>query len=254
MSRPPASTASAPASTTASPAAARLGHPRVHLRRTDSTNTRAAELARSGAPHGTLVSADEQTAGRGRHGRSWSAPPRSSALISLVLRDVPPLLPLLAAVAVCEVTGIQTRVKWPNDIVLEREGRLVKLAGILTEGRPQEGWAVLGIGLNVATVLEDLPGEVRARAATLGETPKQIEPIIGRLVASIEERLGEEAAAILEAWRARDALRGREIAWKEGHGRAVGVDDSGHLLVECPDGSELALQAAEVHLQDYSSA
>src|SRR5271166_112315 len=127
-----------------------LGRPRVHLRSTDSTNERARLLAAAGAPHGTLVTASAQTAGRGRQGRRWTAPENSSLLMSLVLRAPPPLLPLIAAVAVCDVAGQDARIKWPNDIVLERDARLAKLAGILVEGRPQEGWAILGVGLNVA--------------------------------------------------------------------------------------------------------
>ena len=87
-----------------------LGRPRLHLRRTDSTNERARELAAAGAPHGTLVTASEQTAGRGRQGRRWSAPAGSALLMSLVLRwppspRPPELLPLAAAVAVCDVAA-----------------------------------------------------------------------------------------------------------------------------------------------------
>jgi BirA family biotin operon repressor/biotin-[acetyl-CoA-carboxylase] ligase len=226
----------------------------VHLRLTDSTNSRAYELARAGAPHGTLVSADQQSAGRGRHGRQWSAPPRSSVLISLVLRDPPALLPLLAAVAVCEVLGQDARIKWPNDVVLERSGGLAKLAGILAEGRPQEGWAVLGIGLNVAVRLEELPPQIRATAATLGGSREQIEPTVGLLVDSLQRRLAEEEGAILEAWRERDVLRGREVSWAGGQGCAAGIDGTGRLVVGLPDGTQLTLDAAEVHLESYSSA
>src|SRR5207248_1033949 len=82
-----------------------LGQPRLHLRQTDSTNDRARELAGAGAPHGTLVTTAEQTAGRGRHGRCWLAPAGSALLMSLLLRSPPPLLPLAAAVAVCDVAG-----------------------------------------------------------------------------------------------------------------------------------------------------
>ena len=103
----------------ATPDSTRIGHPRLHLRRTGSTNERARELAFAGAPHGTLVTASEQTSGRGRQGRRWSAPAGSSLLASLLLRDVPMLLPLIAAVAVCEVAGERARIKWPNDVVVE---------------------------------------------------------------------------------------------------------------------------------------
>jgi BirA family biotin operon repressor/biotin-[acetyl-CoA-carboxylase] ligase len=243
-----------------------LGHPRVHLRRTDSTNDRARALALAGAPHGTLVTAAEQTAGRGRQGRSWMAPPASSVLMSLVLRRPPSLLPLMAALAVCDVAGEEARIKWPNDVVLVEDRAcgpvLAKLAGILTEGRPQEGWAVLGIGLNVAVRLEELPLELRhdgpaasaARrpAATLGRSPGEVEPALAQLLLALESRLHEPAESTLEAWRRRDALRGREIAWgagaTAGRGRAQGVDGDGRLIVELPDGGRTTLSAGEVHL------
>ncbi len=181
--------------------ASALGLPRLHLRRTTSTNDRARELAIAGAPHGTLVTASEQTAGRGRMGRSWSAPAGSSLLMSLVLRPAPhdsepppkpwppPQLPLLAGVAVCDVAGPQARVKWPNDVVVQDGPNLRKLAGILTEARPQAGWAVLGIGLNVAVHLQDLPPNLQGTAATLGLPPDAIEPTLADLLAALERRL-----------------------------------------------------------------
>jgi BirA family biotin operon repressor/biotin-[acetyl-CoA-carboxylase] ligase len=232
---------------------ATLGHPRLHLRVTDSTNDRARALAISGAPHGTLVTAFAQTAGRGRQGRRWSAPPGSALLASLVLRDPPPLLPLIAAVAVCDVAGKDARVKWPNDIVLVRPpsapGKdLAKLAGILTEGRPQQGWAVLGVGLNVAVRLEELPVELRSTATTLGESPEAIEPTLARLLAALDRRLAEPTQELLETYRARDTLRGREIGWSGGHGRAEGIDGEGRLVVALTGGGHTALDAGEVHL------
>jgi BirA family transcriptional regulator, biotin operon repressor / biotin---[acetyl-CoA-carboxylase] ligase len=222
----------------------RLGRPRLHLRATTSTNDRARALAQDGAPHGTLVTAAEQSAGRGRQGRTWSAPPGRALLFSLVLRDPPALLPLAAAVAVAEVTGPLARIKWPNDVLLD--GR--KVAGILAEGRPHEGWAVLGIGLNVAVRVDELPPDLRATAATLGLEPVDLEPTLERLLAALEGALGLEDAALLDAYRRRDALRGREVSWADGTGRAVGVDGSGRLLVKRPDGGQSALRAGEVHL------
>jgi BirA family biotin operon repressor/biotin-[acetyl-CoA-carboxylase] ligase len=230
-----------------------LGRPRVHLRETASTNDRARELASAGAPHGTLVTAASQTAGRGRQGRRWSAPANSSLLMSLVLRSPPPLLPLLAAVAVCDIAGEDALVKWPNDVVLRRSDPahpLVKLAGILAEGRPQAGWAVLGIGVNVAVRVEDLPIELRSGAATLGHSPKEIEPTLERLLAALQRRLGEPAQATLDAWRSRDALHGREIAWgSAGRGHAQGIDEAGRLIVALAAGGHTTLDAGEVHLQ-----
>jgi BirA family biotin operon repressor/biotin-[acetyl-CoA-carboxylase] ligase len=221
-----------------------LGRPRLHLRATTSTNDRARALAVAGAPHGTLVTAAEQHAGRGRQGRTWSAPPGRALLLSLVLRDPPELLPLRAALAVAEIAGPAARIKWPNDVLVE--GR--KVAGILAEGRPHEGWAVLGIGVNVALRVEELPAELHATAGTLGLTPTDLEPTLERLLAALEGALALDDAALLAAYRDRDALRGAEIAWAGGSGRAAGVDGAGRLVVELPGGGRTALSAGEVHL------
>jgi len=223
-----------------------LGTPRLHLRRTDSTNARARELAAAGAPHGTLVTAGEQTAGRGRQGRSWSAPPDRALLCSIVLRELDPLLPLQAALAVADVAawaGLEARIKWPNDVLVD--GR--KLAGILVEGRPQEGWAVLGIGINVAVRAEDLPEELRDTAATLGRSPADVEDALGALLGALEQRRGEAAATTLAAYRALDALTGREIRWAGGEGVAEGIADDGNLLVRTA-GGVVAVAAGEVHI------
>ena len=120
----------------------RLGRPRLHLRSVDSTNARARGLAAAGAPHGTLVTADAQTAGRGRQGRAWRAPPGRALLGSLLLRDWPRLLPLAAAVAVADTIGDDAAIKWPNDVLLGGH----KVAGILAEGRPSDQRAPEPVG------------------------------------------------------------------------------------------------------------
>jgi BirA family transcriptional regulator, biotin operon repressor / biotin---[acetyl-CoA-carboxylase] ligase len=224
---------------------ARLGRPRLHLRATTSTNDRARELAQAGALHGTLVTAAEQTAGRGRQGRTWTAPPGSALLLSVILRDPPSLVPLAAALAVAEVAGAGAQIKWPNDVLLDDR----KVAGILAEGRPQDGWAVLGIGLNVALRIEDLPPELHDTAGTLGLEPADLEPTLERLLAALERTLELDEAALLDAYRARDALRGREVSWATGRGRAAGIDGEGRLVVELPEGGRTALSAGEVHLE-----
>ncbi len=229
--------------TTQRPRSGSLGTPRLHLRRTDSTNTRASELAVRGAPHGTLVTAREQTAGRGRQGRQWTAPAGRALLCSLVIRDPPPLVTLAAGVGVAELVGPEAAIKWPNDVLVG--GR--KVAGILIEGRPQEHWAVLGIGLNVALRDEDFPRELRGRAGTLGLSPDAIEPVLERLLHSLEHWLAATPSAILEAVRERDALLHQSVLWTAGEGRAAGIDAEGRLLVETLDGL-MALQAGEVHL------
>jgi BirA family biotin operon repressor/biotin-[acetyl-CoA-carboxylase] ligase len=218
-----------------------LGRPHRHHRVTDSTNARARELVEAGAPHGTVVTADEQTAGRGRQGRSWTAPPGKALLYSAVLRPLEErhaLLPLAVPLAVCETAeelqpGVACTVKWPNDVWVE--GR--KLAGVLIEAKPQEGWAVIGVGLNLAVSPEEYPPELRATAASLdGASPEAARRALDR---NLGAWLEADRGSILEAWRSRDALRGRRISWDGGAGVAEGIDDSGDLLV---------LGAGEVHL------
>jgi BirA family biotin operon repressor/biotin-[acetyl-CoA-carboxylase] ligase len=221
----------------------RFGSPRAHFRLTDSTNARARELAGGGAPHGTIVTATEQSAGRGRQGRTWSAPAGRALLCSIVVRDPPRLLPLAAGVAVAEVVGPAAQIKWPNDVLVD--GR--KVAGILVESRPQERWAVVGIGINVAVAPDSLPPEVRDRAGTLGLDPSAIEPTLAALLLELERWLDAGTEPLLEAVRARDALLGRPVRWGAGSGVGAGIDGDGRLVVRTDDG-EVRLDAGEVHL------
>lgn len=243
-----------------------LGRPRLHLRRVGSTNARARELAAAGAVHGTLVTAAEQTAGRGRQGRSWMAPPGQALLCSLVIREPSPLLALRAGLAVAEVAegvegaggvegaegaeGVEgarpaARLKWPNDVLVE--GR--KVAGILVEGRPMERWAVLGIGINVAVRPEAFPPELRATAGTLGRPASEIELILEQLLARLDRWLAASEDEIVHAFGERDALRGRPVTWAAGRGRADGIDRHGHLIVVTDGGVRITLSAGEVHLR-----
>ena len=220
-----------------------LGLPRLHLREAGSTNDRARELAAGGAPHGTLVTAAAQSAGRGRQGRTWSAPPGRALLCSLVLREPSRLLPLAAGVAVAEVVGPQARVKWPNDVVVD--GR--KVAGILVEARPQEHWAVLGIGINVALRDDDFPSELRGRAGTLGLGSDAIEPTLARLLRALEHWTVAPAQDVLDAVRSLDSLLGQPVHWAGGEGQGAGIDGDGRLVVATGSG-RVALDAGEVHL------
>ncbi len=253
------------------------------MRQTDSTNARARELAHRGAPHGTLVTAGEQLAGRGRQGRTWSAPAGKALLCSVVVRDPPRLTALVAGVAVAElVDGLlaepaagpaagqaagpaagqaagqaaepaaepaacwpagRAQIKWPNDVLLG--GR--KVAGILAEGRPQDRWVVLGIGLNVALEQEDFPPELRQRAGTLGLGTHAIEPVLASLLGRLERWLSATTEEVLEALRCRDALLGRPVHWAGGEGVGAGIDGGGLLLVATKD-DQVALDSGEVHL------
>ena len=219
-----------------------VGRPRRHLRETTSTNERARALAAAGAPHGTLVTAGFQTAGRGRQGRTWTAPPGRALLLSLVVRELDPLLSLRAGLAVADLAGPAALVKWPNDVLLD--GR--KVAGVLVEARPQEGWAVVGIGVNAAIDPATLPAELRA--GTLGRRPAELEAVLEELLGHLGQRLAEPAAAALAALRGRDALLERELSWPGGEGVGAGIDERGSLVVRRRDGTTTVLDAGEVHL------
>jgi BirA family biotin operon repressor/biotin-[acetyl-CoA-carboxylase] ligase len=226
----------------------RLGRPRLHLRTVASTNERARVLAAAGAPHGTLVTAGEQTAGRGRQGRGWATPAGSAIAASLVLRRHDALLPLRAGLAVADVAGPPARVKWPNDVLVD--GR--KVAGVLAEGRPQEGWAVLGIGVNVALDPGSLPPEAAAVAGTLGRSRHDVERTLVELLAALERRLAEPSERVLAALRTRDALLDSPVRWEGGEGTGAGIGADGALLVRRADGTMTALSAGEVHLAGAS--
>jgi len=247
-----------------------FGTPRRHYRRTDSTNTRARELAAAGAPHGTVVTAGEQSEGRGRQGRTWTAPPDKALLYSAIVRpleDHHAMLPLAVPLAVCEAAehlnpSLECKVKWPNDIHVE--GR--KLAGVLIEARPRDGWAVIGIGLNLYIQEDEFPPDLRGRATSIFTHDQRTQergspgpspllsgrpPLLGPLNQRLDRWIKAEPDEVLAEWRNRDALRGREVAWEGGSGVADGVDDRGYLLVVIPGGDRIAVGAGEVHLTRF---
>jgi BirA family biotin operon repressor/biotin-[acetyl-CoA-carboxylase] ligase len=221
-----------------------LGDPREHYETLTSTNERARQLAETGAPHGAIVTADEQTAGRGRQGRTWVTPRGQAIAASIVLRDYDDLLPLRAGLAVADVAGPSALVKWPNDVWLD--GR--KVAGILVEARADPGWAVLGIGVNVAVDPQTLPPDAAEVAGTLGLTPDDVEPTLAKLLEALERRLNEATPVTLAALRERDALLGKRVEWQDGEGTGAGIDDTGALRVTLDDGSTTTLSAGEVTL------
>ena len=229
-----------------------FGAPHRHWRRTDSTNERARALAGAGAPSGTVVTADSQEAGRGRHGRRWSAPAGAALLYSAILAPLDArhgLLPLSVPLAVCDaiesLAPVECRVKWPNDVWLGER----KVAGVLIEARPPE-WAVIGVGVNLAVADDEFPADLRWPATSVGHG---VTPAQARL--ALDEALGQWVTApddrVLEGFAARDALAGQEVSWTgsgEGAGVARGVDERGNLLVEA-GGETLALGAGEVSLR-----
>lgn len=253
-----------------------FGTPHRHFGSTDSTNRRARRLAAAGAPHGTVVTAGEQSDGRGRQGRTWTAPAGKALLYSAIVRpleDHHALLPLAVPLAVCEAAeqlnpSLDCKVKWPNDIHVDAR----KLAGVLIEARPQDGWAVIGIGLNLSIQDDEFPAELRDTATSIldhrrrdrGRGSAGPSPLLsagpssaGPLYATgiLNQRLNHWSQAapseVLAEWRKRDALLGREIAWESGSGVADGVDDRGYLVVVTPGGGRIAVGAGEVHLTRF---
>jgi len=228
----------------------RFGNPRHHRRSLDSTNDLARELAAGGAPQGTVVTAEEQVAGRGRQGRSWTAPAGKALLYSAIVRPLEQrhlVLPLAAPLAVAEaaeeVADVSCAIKWPNDVWIE--GR--KCAGVLIEARPQDGWAVIGVGLNVSIEPDEFPEELRETATSLG-ADATVDAALEALNDSLTRWTRADPQEVLAAFRDRDALRGQEVSWADGSGVADGVDERGNLIVETLDGERLALGAGEIHL------
>jgi len=226
--------------------------------RVTSTNDIALALARKGAADWTVVLADEQTAGRGRRGAKWLSPPRTNLYISLILRPEPPFrlehmaefgfVGSLGTVLALRDMGIDARLKWPNDVV----ARGKKIAGILVESLPQNEAVVLGIGINVNWT--DLPQQLADSATSVAlelghcaDLDECLNLVISRLEqAEALHRKG--LGAVLQSWRSFDATPGREVKLarngKQVIGRAVGVDDRGHLVVDLPSGETVTLTAA----------
>jgi BirA family transcriptional regulator, biotin operon repressor / biotin---[acetyl-CoA-carboxylase] ligase len=230
--------------------------------RIDSTNRYLLDEARGGAAEGIVAVAAYQSQGRGRRGRTWTAPPDASLLVSVLLRPIG--LPAdrrhlvtaalsLAAVAACEkVAGFRPGVKWPNDLVVEDR----KLAGILAE---VEGDAIVaGLGMNLNWPSDQLPeGAVAVNGVRGG--PVDRGQMLVALLLHLEHRcaqLSEPAGwmALLEAARASSATIGREVAVdmvdRTVVGRAEAIDGSGHLRVRTADGTSLEVTAGDViHLR-----
>jgi len=232
-----------------------FGRPRRHFRVTDSTNERARELAAAGAPSGTVVTALEQTAGRGRRGRPWLAPAGTALLYSAVLRPLAhdrSLLPLAAPVAACEaiegVAPVECQIKWPNDIWIDER----KVAGILIEARTPD-WAVIGVGVNVTADAGESTPDLRWPATSIGHGAS-VDDVRIALDAALSSWVEAAPAEVLTAFRGRDALRGRDVAWYQGgaglpmRGVAAGVDDAGNLEVRLPGGERSVLGSGEVSL------
>ncbi len=228
-----------------------------------STMDEARRLAEQGAPEGTAVVADAQTAGRGRAGHAWYSPPGQSIHLSIVLRPglAPPdagWVTMAAALAVCDaLSPLQPavpRIKWFNDILLD--GR--KVCGILAETSITGGaldYAILGIGLNVNTVFDGAPEDVRARATSLRQAAGRpvdrdavLRVVLDQFGARYERLLREGSSPAGEYARRLETL-GRRVTIDAGGAPVTGVADrvnpDGSLVVRGETGERVA-RAGEV--------
>ncbi|HJA66140.1 biotin--[acetyl-CoA-carboxylase] ligase [Lachnoclostridium sp. An169] len=239
----------------------------VYYKETDSTNLRIKQLGDEGAPEGTLAVADSQSAGRGRRGRTWDSPAGSSIYMSVLLRPriLPDRAPMLTLVMACSVAegimdceDVKVQIKWPNDIIIN--GR--KLVGILTEMSTQIDYinhVTVGVGINVN--MTEFPEEIRGTATSLRlETGHVVKR--ARLIAAIMERLEqnygiflqtEDMSGLMEKYSSLLVNQGKEVmvlgAKEEYKAYAVGINNTGELIVRREDGTEEAVYAGEVSVR-----
>ena len=239
----------------------------VYYKETDSTNLRIKQLGDEGAPEGTLAVADSQSAGRGRRGRTWDSPAGSSIYMSVLLRPriLPDKAPMLTLVMACSVAegimdceDVDVQIKWPNDIIIN--GR--KLVGILTEMSTQIDYishVTVGVGINVN--MTEFPAEIRRTATSLRlETGHVVKR--ARLIAAVMERLEqnygiflqtEDMSGLMEKYSRLLVNQGKEVmvlgAKEEYKAYAVGINNTGELIVRREDGTEEAIYAGEVSVR-----
>ena len=237
--------------------------------RTDSTNREVLDLARAGVPEGVVVVADHQTAGRGRRGRAWVAPPGTALMASVLLRPVMEpgsahlavvCVALAAAEACEEVAGVRPALKWPNDLVVDDDaGGTGKLAGILADtlvGGSRLDAVVVGMGLNLvrppeppagAVFLEDLAGGAVDRDQLLWAWLDRLD----RRYPSLAGPAGRQA--LVDDYRRSCATLDRRVrvALDDGtlEGRAVGLTGAGHLVIETVGGRHEVGAGDVVHLR-----
>ncbi|MEO6602885.1 MAG: biotin--[acetyl-CoA-carboxylase] ligase [Polyangiaceae bacterium] len=238
-----------------------LGRPLMYHPVTGSTNDDALLAARSGAPHGSVFVADEQTAGRGRRGTAWLAAPGENLLFSVLLRprlELAQVSALTLAIglalrdAIAPLVAPETQLKWPNDLYVGGK----KLAGVLVESQLQGDRlqaVVVGVGLNVAA--REFPAEIAARAtslALLGAQRLERETLLYELLEAIARRVATYqrtgVAGILDELNAADALRGKQVRIDTLSGTGNGLDAQGRLLLQDERGEIHAISSGTVEL------
>ena len=244
-----------------------LGKKVFYYEKTGSTNLDAKQLAEDGAPHGTLVVAEEQTDARGRRGRNWQAPAGSNLYFSLVLRPNFPaehasMLTLVMAVSVAravrEQCGLKAEIKWPNDIVVNKR----KVCGILTEMTMEAraiGYVIVGVGINVNQ--KEFPEDIRETATSLScESGKVFsrEELLQRIMEFFEADYEtflktENIALLMDTYNSWLVNKGAQVKVLEPSGEylgtAQGINENGELLVERENGHLEAVYAGEVSVR-----
>ncbi len=238
-----------------------------YFRTTTSTQDEARRLAEGGAPEGTIVLAEEQTAGRGRLGRAWISPPGSSILMSIIFRPTLLLtqahrLTMITSLSIAEaienLTPLKVAIKWPNDILLAGK----KAGGILTEIQASTDrilYAVVGVGINVnVKVSESLLSHLAPYATSLSdelgyEFPRFV--LLQEILSRLEENYQElkEGADFRAKWQARLYPLGQEVTVitpaETVEGIAIGVNEDGALLLATPNGEVRTIWAGDVTLK-----
>lgn len=239
---------------------------------TGSTNSDLVERAREQDPdEGAVLIAEEQTTGRGRLDRRWSAPPRAGISVSFLLKPSVPQarwgwLPLLAGVAtaaaVARTAGLDTALKWPNDLLTDIAGEERKIGGILAERAGEEG-IVVGLGLNVSLHADELPVPAAGSLVLAGARVTDRDPLLRAVLRSFEDWYGRWTAAagdpgesrLLEAYAAGCSTLGRTVrAELPGGdalvGEAVAIDGDGRLVLATEQGVQRPVAAGDiVHLR-----
>lgn len=245
-----------------------IGNQRLHFKQVGSTNDEVIQRAKDGAEEGLVITSDEQTAGRGRLGRSWISPAGKGVHCSILLRParaltiaphVTMMAALAAAEALAETAGIAARVKWPNDIIAGER----KIGGVLTEVIRAAGAApalVVGIGLNINHARDDFPEEVRDTATSaLVETgsTRAVEDVTAALLRAMDRRYrslrADGAAGIIEEFRRKDLTLRKHVRVIIGdevvEGEAERIDENGALGVRICDRSLRLFVAGEVSVR-----
>ena len=235
----------------------------------DSTNTHAKQLAKEHSPHGTVLIAGSQTAGRGRMGRSFSSPQQMGVYLSVILRPQCPPAALMhltcaAAVAGCRaveaVSGICPNIKWTNDLVYGKK----KLGGILTELSLDSrtglvDYAIVGIGINCNQLKQDFPTELQDMATSVRKltgtqcAPEKLAAALVEALYQMDQMLLSQKTAIMDCYRSRCMTLNQDIMVLRGdevrYGTAVDLDDDGGLIVRFTDGALQTVSSGEVSVR-----